>query len=131
MIPKTFEEFTQQVEDGILYYPNDWRYGQKVFNYVDMKFGDVARLVQAINGVDCFYNDDAVEPFLIRAFERIYSDLTDCSDKDESELDIVDSNSPYIVCRYKSKHCHIQVMAEITKDNQKEYEIFVTHKKKR
>lgn len=50
--------------------PKDWREGQFVFNMVDKLYG-VARTVQFVLGVDCFYNDDKIEEFLIRSVEVI------------------------------------------------------------
>lgn len=50
--------------------PKDWREGQFVFNMVDHLYG-VARTVQFVLGVDCFYNDDKIEEFLIRSVEVI------------------------------------------------------------
>ena len=50
--------------------PKDWREGQFVFNMVDKLYG-VARIVQFNHGVDCFYNDDKIEEFLIRSVEVI------------------------------------------------------------
>lgn len=50
--------------------PKNWREGQFVFNMVDELYG-VARTVQFVHGVDCFYNDDKIEEFLIRSVEVI------------------------------------------------------------
>ena len=50
--------------------PKNWREGQFVFNMVDELYG-VARTVQFVHGVDCFYNDDKIEDFLIRSVEVI------------------------------------------------------------
>lgn len=66
----TFEEFKKDIKDGINELPNNWRYGQKVFNYIDAQYG-VARTVQFIDGIDCFYNDDIVDAFVIRSYEYI------------------------------------------------------------
>jgi hypothetical protein len=66
----TFEEFKKDIENGINELPSNWRYGQKVFNYIDSQYG-VARTVQFVDGVDCFYNDDIVDAFVIRSYEHI------------------------------------------------------------
>lgn len=66
----TFDEFNRDIEDGIKEYPPNWRYGQKVFNYVDEKYG-VARKVQYLDNVDCFYNDGFVQSFIICAYRRL------------------------------------------------------------
>lgn len=50
--------------------PSNWRDGQYVFNYIDQEY-DVARTVQFIDHVDCFYDDDMIDEFLIKAVERI------------------------------------------------------------
>lgn len=52
--------------------PKEWREGQFVFNMVSELYG-VARIVQFDYGVDCFYNDDKIEEFLIRSVEVINS----------------------------------------------------------
>ena len=66
----SFEEFRNDILDSIKAYPKDWRYGQKVFNCVDAKYYGVARNVQFIHNIDCFYNDDLVEAFLKCAFKE-------------------------------------------------------------
>ena len=49
----TYEEFKEDVLNGIKAFQNNWRKGQKVFNYIDSKYR-VARKVQFDYGVDCF-----------------------------------------------------------------------------
>ena len=66
----TFEEFRNDILDSIKAYPKDWRYGQKVFNCVDTKYYGIARNVQFIHNIDCFYNDDLVEAFIKCAFKE-------------------------------------------------------------
>lgn len=63
----TKEEFRDNVLSNIKVFPDCWRYGQKVFNYIDAKFG-VARNVQS-NGIDCFYDDTLVEPFISACYD--------------------------------------------------------------
>lgn len=41
-----------------------WRNGQFVFNYIDKHYG-VARYVQFVDKVDCFYNDSQIDAFLV------------------------------------------------------------------
>lgn len=67
----TQEEFKKFILEEIKVYPDDWRYGQKVFNYINKRYG-VARNVQFKDGVDCFYNDDAVDEFIEKSYNRIY-----------------------------------------------------------
>lgn len=67
----TFEEFNEVVKKDIKSLPDNWRYGQKVFNYIDANFLHIARDVQMIDGVDCFYDDSVVDEFIVRSYERI------------------------------------------------------------
>lgn len=71
------EEFAKSIKEGIKACPSKWRYGQSVFNYIDDKYGNLARYVQFNKGVDCFYNDDIVDKFI----ETCYNELNE--DKDE------------------------------------------------
>lgn len=66
----TYEEFASAVFSRVKSSPKFWRYGQAIFNIVDYEYG-VARDVQSIDNVDCFYNDDKVEEFLTKAYVRI------------------------------------------------------------
>lgn len=63
-----FEDFKEDVLDGIKKCPKNWRKGQSVFNYIDEKYG-VARIVQFKDSVDCFYNDNNIEKFLLKSYE--------------------------------------------------------------
>lgn len=65
-----FPVFKNEVLEGIKEYPSDWRYGQKVFNYVDYVY-DVARIAQHEYGVDCFYDDSMVDEFLNKCYDII------------------------------------------------------------
>lgn len=67
----TFEEFNEKIKRDIKSLPNNWRYGQKVFNYIDANFYHIARDVQMIDGVDCFYDDSVVDEFIMRSYERL------------------------------------------------------------
>lgn len=62
----------QELKNEVYSYekPKNWREGQFVFNMVDELYG-VARTVQFVLGVDCFYNDDKIEEFLIKSVEVI------------------------------------------------------------
>lgn len=68
----TFEEFKNEVltANEMGHKPQCWRDGQFVFNYIDEKYG-VARSVQFIDGVDCFYDDSKIEEFITRSYEYI------------------------------------------------------------
>ena len=50
--------------------PKEWREGQFVFNMVNRLYG-VARDVQFGHGVDCYYDDNQIDEFLIRSVEVI------------------------------------------------------------
>jgi len=70
---KTSLEFTEEVL-GMAYAnkPKDIRKGQAVFNYIEEAYGEVAREVQFIDDIDCFYNDDYILPFIIAVYYRLY-----------------------------------------------------------
>ena len=63
----TFEEFQAEVLDAISQRPSQYRIGQAVFNYIDEKYG-VARYVQFVEGIDCFYDDDQIIPFIYSSY---------------------------------------------------------------
>ena len=66
---KTFTEFVNDVYTKTAEYPSCIRKGQGVFNAVEEVFGsEVARNVQFIEGIDCFYNDNAISEFLTVAY---------------------------------------------------------------
>lgn len=66
MITKPF--FDYLVWQEVLYRPEYMRRGQSVFNTVSYLFG-VAREVQFVAGIDCFYDDSQVEAFLDAAYK--------------------------------------------------------------
>ena len=66
----TYEEFREDVLNGIKAFPNNWRKGQKVFNYIDSKY-NVARKVQFDYGVDCFYRDDLIDKFIETSYKLL------------------------------------------------------------
>ena len=66
----TLEVFRNEVLTAMDSKPKNWRDGQFVFNYIDEKYG-VARSVQFIDGVDCFYDDSKIEDFISRSYEYI------------------------------------------------------------
>jgi hypothetical protein len=68
---KTFEEFQNEVLDyAYNRKPVEWRYGQAVFNYIDEHY-NVARQVQFIDKVDCFYNDELIEQFILLSYRQL------------------------------------------------------------
>lgn len=50
----TVEELKEEIVEKLENKPKNWRVGQFVFNYIDTTYG-VARAVQFLDGVDCFY----------------------------------------------------------------------------
>lgn len=63
------DEFKLFIDKCLKEVPNNWRKGQAVFNIIDREF-NVARTVQYMDGVDCFYRDDAIDEFIDKAYER-------------------------------------------------------------
>lgn len=51
--------------------PKEWRLGQSVFNIVEAKYGEVAREVQFLDRIDCFYDDTRIEDFLKAVYRRL------------------------------------------------------------
>lgn len=66
----TYEEFTEDIFKNIKNLPDDWRKGQKVFNYIDKKY-HVARTLQFYYNIDCFYNDDSIDEFVRGAYKLL------------------------------------------------------------
>lgn len=52
------------------------RKGQAIFNYVDEKYGDVAREAHHEHGIDCYYRDDKIDDFITCTY-NILKDLND------------------------------------------------------
>ena len=71
----TREEFEKVIWDEVAMCPKCWRKGQSVFNVVNELFG-VARSVQFEDGVDCFYDDDAIGLFIDKSWIRYYEKIT-------------------------------------------------------
>lgn len=75
LLDLTFEQFRSKV----LFYadhqrPLSWRRGQAVFNYINSKYG-IARDVQFLDGVDCYYNDNVIDQFILLSWKRICGGL--------------------------------------------------------
>ena len=64
------EELKNEVYEAMKQKPDYIREGQFVFNYIDERY-KVARAIQFIDHVDCFYDDKNITAFLTRAVERI------------------------------------------------------------
>ena len=65
------DEFRAEVLTAMLKKPKEWRDGQFVFNYIDEVYG-VARSVQFVEGVDCFYDDKKIDDFIDRSYMLLY-----------------------------------------------------------
>ena len=59
----TLEEFKNIVFSEVEKCPKNWRKGQSVFNVIDEMFG-VARYVQFVDKIDCFYDNDKIDEFI-------------------------------------------------------------------
>lgn len=68
-----FDDFRANVMSAAAERPSYIRFGQAVFNYIDEVYG-VARDVQFIDGIDCFYNDNDADAFMVAAWRRITTD---------------------------------------------------------
>lgn len=59
----TKEQFIQDIKSAVEQRPPHIRYGQAVFNYIEDKY-KLARIVQYVDKIDCFYNDNNVDKFI-------------------------------------------------------------------
>ena len=67
---KNFEDFKTDILAKASLQPSYIRKGQAVFNIVDEDYG-VARTVQFIDHIDCFYDDEKIDEFLEASWNRI------------------------------------------------------------
>lgn len=74
----TFDDLKNEVMIAMGNKPKQWRKGQFVFNYIDEVYG-IARHVQFVDNVDCFYFDDQIDSFLHCVVDR-YNYLIDCQE---------------------------------------------------
>jgi hypothetical protein len=70
MINFTLEDFRNEVLSEMKDKPKAWRDGQFVFNYIDEKY-NVARYVQFVDRVDCFYDDKNINSFIVKCYEAL------------------------------------------------------------
>lgn len=71
----TYDEFVAQVWEKVAASPQCWRKGQAVFNVIDENW-DVAREVQFVDGIDCFYDDEKIQEFIDHAWVIIKNKLS-------------------------------------------------------
>lgn len=69
------EKFKQAVLEGLKNKPKKWRDGQYVFNHIDATYG-VARTVQFVRGIDCFYDDSKIDAFIEASYEELIKNTT-------------------------------------------------------
>ena len=69
----TVENLKNEVMSAMANKPQNWRNGQFVFNYIDDKYG-IARIVQYVDKVDCFYDDKNIDNFIVHAAKYIDSE---------------------------------------------------------
>lgn len=65
----TIDEIKQEIYKVPI--PTNWREGQFVFNRAEELYGKVARDVQFIDKVDCFYRNADIDKFLARVCIRL------------------------------------------------------------
>lgn len=65
----TLEELKRKIYSISI--PENWREGQFVFNRVDQLYGNVAREVQFLDNVDCYYIDEKIDEFLEKVYLRL------------------------------------------------------------
>ncbi len=71
----TYNDFITQIWKEVAKCPKNWRRGQSVFNVIEEQFGSIARDVQFIDGVDCFYDDseETINLFIDKCWYRMCS----------------------------------------------------------
>lgn len=71
----TYGDFVTEIWLAVDNCPKAWRKGQKVFNVIEELYGNVARDVQFIDGVDCFYDDreETINLFIDKCWIRVFS----------------------------------------------------------
>lgn len=65
-----FEDFREEVLTAMKNKPEQWRDGQFVFNYINENYG-VARHVQYVIGVDCFYDNNNIDEFIRHSYDAL------------------------------------------------------------
>lgn len=67
---KSFEDFRNDIISKASKRDQHIRFGQEVFNIMDAEY-HIARKVQFVDGVDCFYDDSNIEAFLYCCYNRL------------------------------------------------------------
>jgi hypothetical protein len=89
----TYEEFKKDVLDFLKDKPKEWRDGQAIFNYINEKY-KVARYVQFMEGIDCFFNDKMIEAFIKASYEAVLKKNAIEEDYDKQLKDVSVVNKP-------------------------------------
>lgn len=58
-----FKDLVEEIHDNLYRKPEDWRYGQFVFNYIETNYR-LGYSVRDEKGIDCYHDDRMVEKFL-------------------------------------------------------------------
>lgn len=66
-----YEDLKNEVYKAMENKPDWSRKGQFVFNYIEEKYGNVARIVQFEHGIDCFYDNSCINEFIAKCCEVI------------------------------------------------------------
>ena len=82
----TYGDFITEIWKEVAKCPKSWRRGQSVFNVIDDKYGDVARKVQMVDGVDCFYDDreETINLFIDKCWIRFISSQHPITPREEN-----------------------------------------------
>ncbi len=75
-IPRTVQNLKEEIFS--IEKPKDWRLGQFVFNMIDQLYG-IARHIQFVEKVDCFYDDSKIDIFLEKAAKIINECYENCN----------------------------------------------------
>jgi hypothetical protein len=59
-----YEDLKNEVYEALKTKPTCLRDGQFVFNYIDTKYQNIARIVQHDKNIDCFYDDSCIDTFI-------------------------------------------------------------------
>ena len=77
-----YGDFIAKIWKEVAKCPKNWRKGQAVFNVIDEVYG-VARDVQIIDGVDCFYDDTQIDLFIDHSWIRVFSKANPITPREE------------------------------------------------
>lgn len=67
----SFKEFRSKILEASKNKSEHLRKGQFIFNYIEYIYGEVAREVQFIDDIDCFYDDDLIDAFITACYLRL------------------------------------------------------------